>query len=218
MTSSQPNRRQSPKVYLRDKIYSPAAPELAYDRSYTRTPVSTEPGDTIIYTRQPVTMLQSSGGPSNEQTLDADDTTLQSAALSEASNDSKISKSSQRPHRRYHHNHHNHRRQKIEDPDGYWQVPHTNSQERSELSTTPGPYKTPGGRQLAKTPKKHTAGVQVMGIDQVIGGGDDPGGTYEDFTQEIEDYMQSSQYRPMEDPEMSVSQLSSKITHLKLRK
>lgn len=209
MASPQPNREQAPKVYLRNEVYSPAAPETVYARPYKKTPVSYEPGETIIYTRQPASItpqsLHPSRGPPVEQPFDVDDSTLRSGAFSEASNGSKISKSSQRPHHRYHHHHHhNHPRQKVEDPDGYWQVPHTNNQDRSEHSTMSGPYKTPGGRQLSKTPKKHTAGVQVVGIDQVIGG-DDRGGTFDDVTQELEEYMRSSQYLPTEDSEMTVS-------------
>lgn len=203
MASPQPHSQEhSPKVYLRNEMYSPSVPESAYSIPYTKTQVVYKPGEAVIYTRQPANMSQhqyKNNETPTEQPYYMDDSTMRSGTFSEASNDSRSrnSKSAQRTRPRHHHHHYLHRRPKIEDPDGYWQVPH-NSQ-----PTTSGPYITPGGRQLSRTPKKHTAGIQVEGKDQVIGM--DPGASYGDITQELEEYMQGSQYLPSEDSELTVS-------------
>ncbi|VUZ39029.1 unnamed protein product [Hymenolepis diminuta] len=205
MASPQPTQEQSPKVYLRNEVYSSSIPDSSYTMPLTRTSVSYKPGETIIYTRQPATTSRNQYQPTEsslEQPLYADESTPRSGTFSEASNDSRSRhlKSSQKNRNRHHHHHYTHRRPKIEDPDGYWQVPHSNH------STISGPYVTPGGRHLSRTPKQHTAGVQVVGTNQVIGGNtDDQGGSYNDVTQELEDYMQTSQYLPSEESDLRIT-------------
>lgn len=205
MASPQPTQEQSPKVYLRNEVYSSSVPESSYAMPLTMTSVSYKPGETIIYTRQPPTIPRNqyqTTESSGEHPLNAGESTPRSGTFSEASNDSRNRhlKSSQKNRNRHHHHHYTHRTPKIEDPDGYWQVPHSN------YSTISGPYVTPGGRHLSRTPKKHTAGVQVVGTDQVIGGNTGgQGGSYNDITQELGDYMQMSQYLPSEESNLTVS-------------
>ncbi|KAM3173045.1 hypothetical protein ACTXT7_013289 [Hymenolepis weldensis] len=207
MASPQPTQEQSPKVYLRNEVYSSSVPESSYTMPLSRTSVSYKPGETIIYTRQPATIPRhqyQTTESSVEQPLYADESTPRSGTFSEASNDSRSRhlKSSQKNRNHHHHHHYTHRRPKIEDPDGYWQVPHSNH------STISGPYVTPGGRHLSRTPKKHTAGVQVVETNQIIGGNTgDQGGSYNDITQELEDCMQASQYLPSEDSDLTVKKL-----------
>ncbi|VDN96667.1 unnamed protein product [Rodentolepis nana] len=205
MASPKPSHEKSPKVYLRNESYTSTITEPSYMTPYLGTPVTYKPGETIIYTRQPATMPRhqyQSTEPTSEQPFYADESTLRSGTFSEASNDSRSrhSKVSQRNRSRRHHHHYTHGKPKIEDPDGYWQVPHSNH------STMSGPYVTPGGRHLSRTPKKHTAGVQVVGMDQVIGGKTgNQGGSYNDITQELEDYIQTSQYLPSERSDVKIA-------------
>ncbi|VDM18859.1 unnamed protein product [Hydatigera taeniaeformis] len=209
MASPQPTQEQSPKVYLRNDVFRPAVPDVSYTAPYGKAPITYKAGDTIVYSRQPATVprqVYPTMG-SVEAPYYVDESTLRSGTYSDLSNYSKGKnpKSSQRSHHRYHHHHH--RGQRIEDPDGYWRVPHANSQEKLQ-STLPGPYVTPGGRQLSKTPKQHTAGVQIYDVNQTVSEKSDQNPSYADLTQESEEYMQSSQYLPSEDSEMTVSLLA----------
>nr|CDS29790.1 nonmuscle myosin II heavy chain [Hymenolepis microstoma] len=204
MASPKPSQEKLPKVYLRNEGYTPSVPEPSYMTPYLGTPVTYKSGETIVYTRQPATMplrQYQYNVPATEQPIYADDSTPRSGTYSEVSNDSRSrhSKVNQRNRNRRHHHHYTPGKARIEDPDGYWQVPH------SSHSTMPGPYVTPGGRHLPRTPMKHTAGVQVVGTDQVIGGNiGDQGGSYNDTTQELEDYIQNSQFLPSENSKLMI--------------
>lgn len=205
MASPKPNPEKSPKVYLRNEGYTSSVVEPSYMTPYLGTPVTYKSGETIIYTRQPATMPQykyQSTEPATEQSYYVDESIPRTGTFSEVSNDSKSrhSKESQKNRNRHHHRHYVHGKAKIEDPDGYWQVPHNNH------STMPGPYVTPGGRHLSRTPKKHTAGVQVVETDQVIGGKpSDQGGSYNDITQKLEDYIQTSRFLPSENSDLTIA-------------
>ncbi|KAL5109297.1 Myosin heavy chain non-muscle [Taenia crassiceps] len=206
MASPQPTQEQPPKVYLRNDVYRSAVPDMPYTTPYGKAPVAYKAGDTVVYSRQPATVPRQAypSMDSIEAPYYVDESTLRSGTFSDLSNQSKSkhSKSSQRLHHRYHHHHH--RGQRIEDPDGYWKVPHANSQEKLH-STLPGSYVTPGGRQLPRTPKQHTAGVQVIDVNQTVGEKPEKNPSYTDLTQEAEEYMQSSQYLPSEDSEMTIT-------------
>ncbi|VDK33169.1 unnamed protein product [Taenia asiatica] len=206
MASPQPTQEQPPKVYLRNEVYRSAAPDVAYTIPYGKAPITYKADDTIIYSRQPATLPRHAypSMDSVEAPYYVDESTLRSGTFSDLSNVSKSrhSKSSQRPHHRYHH--HQHRGQRIEDPDGYWKVPHANSQEKLH-STLSGSYVTPGGRQLSRTPKQHTAGVQVIDVNETVNEKPNQDNSCTDLTQETEEYMQSSQYLPSEDSEMTIT-------------
>uniref|UniRef100_A0A915EXN4 Uncharacterized protein n=1 Tax=Echinococcus canadensis TaxID=519352 RepID=A0A915EXN4_9CEST len=210
MASPQPTQGQPPKVYLRNDVYSSAVSDAPYTTPYGKTPITYRAGDTVVYSRQPATVPRQAYtlADSVEAPYYVDESTLRSSTFSEISNDSmgRHSKSSPRSRQHYHHrhHHHHHRGQRIEDPDGYWKVPHANSQEKLH-STLPGPYVTPGGRQLSRAPKQHTAGVQVININETMGESPDQRATHTDLTQEVEEYMQSLQYLPSRDSEMSIT-------------
>ncbi|EUB58469.1 hypothetical protein EGR_06650 [Echinococcus granulosus] len=212
MASPQPTQGQPPKVYLRNDVYSSAVSDAPYTTPYGKTPITYRAGDTVVYSRQPATVPRQAYtlADSVEAPYYVDESTLRSGTFSEISNDSmgRHSKSSPRSRQHYHHryHHHHHRGQRIEDPDGYWKVPHANSQEKLH-STLPGPYVTPGGRQLSRAPKQHTAGVQVINISETMGESPDQRASHTELTQEVEEYMQSLQYLPSRDSEMSVSPL-----------
>ena len=210
MASPQPPQERPPKIYLRSNVYSTSIPDAPYASPYEQAPVPYKTGDTIVYSRQP-SSVQAHPYSAPEAPYYVDESSLRNGTISELSNDSKSrhSKSSQRTN--LHRHHHHHRMPRIEDPDGYWKVPHAvNSSERLH-SSLPVSYVTPGGRQLSKTPKKHTAGVQVLGSEQSIPEKTNHLVPYCDLTQEADDYMQSSQYLHSDDSAMTVSFSSNNL-------
>ncbi|VDN42436.1 unnamed protein product [Dibothriocephalus latus] len=93
------------------------------------------------------------------------------------------------------------RTNRIEEPSGYWVLPHTKHHKSSEpSSSTPTRYVTPGGRYLHRRPKKHTAGVQVRGPDYKVYPTVSPGGVVE----ESEEMQQYSSLSRKIDPNISV--------------
>ena len=194
MASSQPSQENSQKIYLRTNVPSSTVSDVPYAQAYGKAPVSYRTDDMVVYSR-PGTLDRHQHLPAEleDGIYYTDESTMRSGATSERSNDSKARhvKSGHRSYSRQHHQHH--RRPRIEDPDGYWKVPHVLNSTGKLNSTLSGPYVTPGGRQLSKTPKKHTAGVQVLDSEQIVTEKTDPGDSYSGLTQRT-DYTQSSQY------------------------
>ncbi|VDD81596.1 unnamed protein product [Mesocestoides corti] len=206
MASSQPTPDQQPKVYLRNSVYSTNGADDIHAPSYGQAPVTYRTGDTTVYVRQPPAVQRSPYPTTDTGGLPfyTDELTTGTGTYNEISSDSKgrRSRSNQRPH--HHHHHQNQRRQRVEEPDGYWILPH-DSKHAKVHSTTAGAYVTPGGRRLPRTPKKHTAGLQVLGTEQTQMVGSEQDELTSDLTQDLEEYMQSSQYLPSEDSEMTIT-------------
>lgn len=85
----------------------------------------------------------------------------------------------------------------VQDPDGFWIIPHNSSSSR-EGSTSKGTsrYVTPGGRYLNRTPKKHTAGTQFVGTEQIIPGQPASDNVSQEDLDELSRLSNLSSYRP----------------------
>ncbi|KAL7060766.1 hypothetical protein AAHC03_09246 [Spirometra sp. Aus1] len=95
-----------------------------------------------------------------------------------------------------------HRANRIEEPSGYWVLPHTKHHKSpSQSSSTPTRYVTPGGRYLHRKPKKHTAGVQFRGAEYTVYSTAPPGGV----TEGREEVQQYSSLSRKVDPNISVT-------------
>lgn len=95
-----------------------------------------------------------------------------------------------------------HRTSRIEEPSGYWILPHTKHHKSpSHSSSTPTRYVTPGGRYLHRKPKKHTAGVQFKGAEYTVYSTLPTGGVM----QGSDELQQYSTFTSKIDPKISVT-------------
>lgn len=202
----------SPKIYLRNSVYSTNEEPIIQSPSYGN---QAQIGDATVYIRQPVQQMQQS--PASLLSPPDNSSMRCTSPFSEVSNDSRyMNARCPRNHRsgsRHHHRSKN-RQPRIEEPDGYWILPHAGTRPVRSNAPLP-PYVTPGGRQFSRMPRTHTAGVQVAGADQSSIGGDVFSNTSMANVIDIEtdDYMQSSEYLPSDDPEISVSSFRKQRRH-----